>query len=339
MIKEQLFLILKTKLMKLIVINTKRILAIFLLVAVAVLSFQCKKQSGGGNSPIYSTNKVVSLTPPAPITSTLQGNIVDENGLPAGGVTITEGTTVVTTDSTGYFRINNASLDKNSSLVTAQKTGYFKAYRTFSATAGTNQVFIKLIKKNLAGTIASGSGGTVSISNGGQVLLPANGIVLASNNTTYTGIVNVYIKYIDPTDVDINKIIPGSFMADDKDGKRVLLRSYGMLEVELESSTGTKLQIAGGSTATITVPIPSMLQSSAPATISLWYVDDQTGLWQEEGTATKNGTNYVGTVKHFTDWNCDYSAPNSVMFTATFQSPSGAPLVNTNVMIKTATDT
>jgi hypothetical protein len=321
--------------MKLIPIIKSGLTAI-LLTSIVVFSFQCKKEANGGNSQPYSVNKVASLTPPAPITSTVQGNVVDENGLAAVGVSITVGTTIITTDSTGYFRINNAALDKKSSLVTAQKAGYFKAYRTFSATAGTNQVFIKLIKKTLTGTITSSAGGTVSISNGGQVLLPANGIIQASNNTSYSGTVNVYIKYIDPTDVDINKIIPGSFMADDKDGKRVLLRSYGMLEVELESSTGEKLQIAGGSTATITTPIPSALQSSAPATISLWYVDDQTGLWQEEGTATKSGTNYIGTVKHFTDWNCDYSAPNSVMFTATFKSPSGDPLVNTEVMVKTS---
>ena len=37
----------------------------------------------------------------------------------------------------------------------------------------------------------------------------------------------------------------------------------------------------------------------------LWYFDEQKGMWVEEGVATKQGNQYVGTVNHFTDWNCD----------------------------------
>ena len=44
---------------------------------------------------------------------------------------------------------------------------------------------------------------------------------------------------------------------------------------------------------------------TAPETIPLWHYDKTTGLWKEEGTATKNGDKYVGTVTHFSDWNCD----------------------------------
>jgi hypothetical protein len=55
----------------------------------------------------------------------------------------------------------------------------------------------------------------------------------------------------------------------------------------------------------ITVDIPPSLEGTAPATIPLWYYDDATGLWKEEGTATKQGDKYVGSVSHFSDWNCD----------------------------------
>ncbi len=85
--------------------------------------------------------------------------------------------------------------------------------------------------------------------------------------------------------------------------------SFGMMAVVLESTSGEKLQIAKDKSAKLTIPIPSSIQSSAPASISLWYVDEQTGLWKEEGTATKNGTSYVGDVKHFSFWNADFSNP------------------------------
>jgi hypothetical protein len=65
-------------------------------------------------------------------------------------------------------------------------------------------------------------------------------------------------------------------------------------------------------------------------------VDEQTGIWKEEGTATKTGTNYVGTVKHFTYWNCDVAGP-TVNLTATFKNADGIPLVHAEIRIRPAT--
>jgi hypothetical protein len=150
-------------------------------------------------------------TTPDPISARLQGNVYDENGQPAQGVTIKAGSQTTTTDAKGNFRFDNASLDKKSALVTAEMTGYFKAYRTFAATSATNYVAIKLIKKTLAGTIDAAAGGSVTLSNGAKVALPANGVVKASNSAAYTGTINVYAAYIDPTASDINQTVPGSF--------------------------------------------------------------------------------------------------------------------------------
>ena len=146
----------------------------------------------------------------------------------------------------------------------------------------------------------------------------------------------MYAAYIDPTAADINETVPGSFMANDKNNKRVTLKSFGMMAVVLESTSGEKLQIAKGNTAKLTIPIPSSVQSSAPATISLWYVDEQTGLWKEEGIATKNGTNYIGEVKHFTFWNCDFSEP-AVTISMIVKNSSGFPLIYASVLIKSDT--
>jgi hypothetical protein len=306
----------------------KRLYQLILLVTIAFIAFNCQKEvnhagtgtPGGGN------------TPTDPITATLQGNVINELGQPAMGVTIKVGTKTVTTNARGYFRIVNASLDKSVSLVTAEKTGYFKAYRTFGASSGVNQVIIQLIKKSSSGTVNSTAGGTITLSNGSKITLPADGVVKASGGS-YSGSVNVYAAYIDPSSPDIAKLVPGSFIANDKNNNRAILASYGMVAVELESSAGEKLQIASGKTATLTTAIPSSLQASAPATISLWYVDEQTGIWKEEGTATKNGTNYAGEVKHFTYWNCDVPVP-TINLSATFKNTAGLPLVYNEIRIR-----
>lgn len=307
---------------------------LLLAISCSLLFYQCQKETsfslGTNNSP---AGQVVLSSP---LKANLQGNIIDETGQPAANVSITVGSQTAITDADGYFRINKAALDKNASLVKAEKAGYFTAFRSFSATTGTNQVVIKLIKKNSGGTIDAATGGEVSLGNGTKISLPANGIVNASTNTIYTGTVNVYAEYIDPTATDIRERVPGSFMANDKDGKRVLLSSYGMMAVELESATGEKLQIKTGSTATLTSPIPAAAQASAPATIPLWYVDETTGLWKEEGSATKQGNNYVGTVTHFTYWNCDIPVP-TIMLKGTFVTAKGQPLVNASINIKPTT--
>lgn len=298
--------------------------------AIASLLFtQCQKEVGYVGTPDPGTGTVT----PEPITATLQGNVYDETGAPAAGVTVKVGGATATTNNTGYFRIRNAALDQSSAMVSAEKSGYFKSFRTFHATPGTNQVVIKLVKKVLAGTINAATGGEVSLSNGSKVALQPNGIVVASSSNAYTGTVNVYAAYIDPSAQDIDQVVPGSFMANDKNNNRVTLVSYGMLAVELESASGDKLQLKSGTPATLTTAIPASLQATAPATIALWSVNESNGFWKEEGTATKNGSVYVGEVSHFSFWNCDIGIP-AVTVKMTVKNAAGQPIVHALVRIR-----
>jgi len=104
------------------------------------------------------------------------------------------------------------------------------------------------------------------------------------------------------------------------------------MAVVLESAAGEKLQIEKNHTAKLTTPIPLSVQSSAPTSISLWYVDEQSGLWKEEGTATKNGATYIGDVKHFTFWNADFSQP-AITLSMTLKNAKGQPIVYANVQV------
>jgi hypothetical protein len=305
----------------------RRLKSFFALLLLSVLFTQCQKEVGfvGGPDPVVTT--------PEPLTANLQGNVFDENDQPAAGVTVRVGNKTATTDARGYFRIPAAALDRKSALVTAEKGGYFKAFRVFNATEGANQVVIKLLKRTLVGTIPAATGGEATLSNGSKVALPANGVVMASSNAAYTGDVRVYAAYIDPTNNDIADAVPGSFLATDRNGNRTTLTSYGMLAVELESPGGDKLQIKSGSQATLTTAIPTAVQGSAPATIPMWYVDETTGIWKEEGSATKQGNAYVGTVKHFSFWNCDVSQ-NAVIVRMKIVNQNQQPIVHARVRIR-----
>ena len=105
----------------------------FLLIFITLITFNCQKEISydipGGNNSGNS-----------PLIAALQGNIIDENGQPAAGVTIRVGSKTAMTNAKGYFRIMGATLDRNASHVTAEKPGYFVAHRSFCATEGVNQV-------------------------------------------------------------------------------------------------------------------------------------------------------------------------------------------------------
>jgi hypothetical protein len=119
--------------------------------------------------------------------------------------------------------------------------------------------------------------------------------------------------------------MPGDLRGIDANGTMKVLQTFGMAAVELFSPSGDKLQIAPGSKATISFPIPAAISSTAPSNIPLWHFDEETGLWREEGFATKNGSSYVGEVSHFSFWNCDVPS-NFVQFNCTVLNADGAPV-------------
>jgi hypothetical protein len=275
---------------------------------ISIFLLSCQKEvktddpgTGGGG-----TGTVVN---PTPVQGTVTGKVVDNNNNAVAGATVKAGSNTTITDNRGLFRLNNVQLDKYAALVTVEKSGFFKGYRVFSASSNnTNFVKLKLIPKALIGSMDATNGGSVNLPDNSKITLPASAVVVKSNNQSYSGTVKVYAAVIDPTSADIAQIVPGSFQGNDAGNYRVLLKSFGMLAVELEGNSGEQLQIATGKTAKLRFTIPSSLRSSAPATIPLWSVDETTGLWKQEGSATKSTDYYEGDVSHFSFWNCDVSS-------------------------------
>ena len=287
-----------------------------------VLFYGCQKELSDTfvGFPVAPTQKLVNTT--------VQGQVFDENGAPLAGAQVSAGVSSTTTDKFGIFRFNNVSINQNGGLVKVTKAGYFTGSRSlFYSETSTNFVRVQLIPKKLVGTIDATTGGTAAVATGG-VTLPANGVVKAASNQAFTGSINVYAAYLNPTDPNVQMQMPGNLFGVQSNNTLASLETYGMMAVELESAAGEKLQIATGSEATLNFPA----SASAPATIPLWYFDENTGFWKEEGTATKNGSQYVGKVKHFSFWNCDAPFP-LVDFEAKIVDQHGNPLVHKSVVI------
>ena len=268
------------------------------LVILLLAAIGCSEDSGITNT---NTNNQGS------ITTNITGAVVNEAGEPLSGATVTIYGQTKTTGSAGEFMFTNISVPSTRFFITAEKTGYFKAVKGEISGEGNVSIKLTMIQKTVTHTVNSQAGGSADLTNGSKIEFQP-GAFVKSDGSAYTGTVNLSVKYMDPTDSKFSETVAGGDMlARRSDSTDVVLYSYGMLKIEMESPSGEELNITSGKPSTITTTIPASMVSSAPQTIPLWYFDESSGLWREEGTATKQGDKYIGTVTHFTDWNNDYA--------------------------------
>jgi len=282
-------------------------------------------------TPIVSTTFSENFGPE--VNSDFIGSVLDINSLPVAGANIIIGAATATTDENGVFIIKGATVNEKFAYIKASKSGYINGSRAVIPVAGANNIAIMLLEQNEAGTTNSGKVKTI-VSNGASVTL--NGAYVKEDGSNYTGTVKVHLHHLNPIDENMSDQMPGMLYAENSDGEERMLQTLGMLSVELKGSAGEDLNISTGSSAKITIPLDPSLQPIAPSTIPLWYFDEENGYWKEEGEAVLTGTNYVGTVTHFSFWNCDIPA-EAVRFNVSVTDDADIPLVFSYVTITSST--
>lgn len=267
------------------------------------------------------------------VTKSFTGQIVDESNNPVASVAITVGNKTANTDINGVFIINNATVHEKFAFIKAKKTGYLDGSRSLVPTNGMNYARITLLSGTIVGTVNSGASGSVSLGNGSKVTFDGN--FKTETGQPYTGVVSVIMKHLDPSDPSTVDKMPGMLLAANSSGEERVLETFGMMNIELRGAASQKLQLS--TTAQIEMPISTSQLASAPATIPLWHFDETLGYWKEEGAATKQGTKYVGTVSHFSWWNCDAQFP-TIRLCVTVVNSNGVPLANVKVGIRRASN-
>lgn len=238
--------------------------------------------------------------------TTVSGIVVNENKEPVAGATVTVHGNTKQTGAGGEFIFDNITVPSGRLFVNVSASGYFNSTKAeLPVSGGATHLKITMLQKTVTHTISSTSGGSADLTNGSKIEIQPNSVVTQSG-TPYNGNINMSVVYMDPTSNSFTETVQGGDMAARRsDSSDATLYSYGILKVVMEGTSGESLQLSQGSVSTVTSAIPPSMVNSAPSTIPLWYFDEQTGLWREEGSAVKQGDKYVGTVSHFTDWNCD----------------------------------
>lgn len=307
-------------------ISKKHILLVLLF---PFLFSNCSSDSGNG-----ANTADTPLNFGTDVSKNFSGQVVDENNIALSNVAITVANKTATTDVNGIFIINGATVKQKFAFVTAKKTGYLDGSRSLIPTVGVNNVKITLLTANVVGTVNSGSTGSVSLPNGSKVTFDGN--FKTETGQVYSGTVSVIVRHLDPSDANIQDKMPGMLLASNSNGEERMLETFGMMNVELRGSASQKLQIS--TTAAIEMPITTSQLASSPASIPLWHFDEIAGYWKEEGVATKQGTKYVGTVSHFSWWNCDAQF-SMIRLTVNVVNSTGVPLSGVKVGLRRASST
>ena len=264
--------------------------------------------------------------------SSLFGSVVDEAGQPVENAIIRYGANTKMTDKNGIYQFKNVDVNSKHNLITISKQGYFEGSRVFTTDRSTtitirNILLEKSFDKSFESTTAA------SLKKGAVTLdFPADAIVMASNNSPYSGTVMVAMKYLDPNQSSIYTQMPGDLVGINAANQIAGMTTYGMVAVELQTPSGLKLQLAPGKTVKMSNKLSGDVLAKAPSTIPLWYYDENLGYWKEEGEAKLVNDTYVGEVAHFTYWNYDAQQP-SIIMSGRVVDQNGDPIAGADVWI------
>lgn len=270
----------------------------------AIYFFSCHKDL------ISDTNTEVTIPQGpnivSPVAHGLIGMIKDEQGNPIADATVYLYQQKTKTTVHGVYYFPEGKMDAYSSYIRVEKTGYFhNTHRYNPASSNLGFMNITLIKKQKTASFESTQSKVIEIANNKASISFEENSIKDKNGNIYNGKVNVYAYWIDPSREDLNDVMPGALMGRNANKEFVNIASFGMLICELEDESGNPLNIIASKPATLKMEIPSSIMNQAPASIPLWYFDEEIGWWKEESLATKNGNNYEGKVTHFSTWNCD----------------------------------
>ena len=271
----------------------------FLMAMIAIAA--CRK-----NEDNIKITKVYEYVDPGKVINTsILGTVVDENGQAIEGANVSLGDHRIQTNSDGVFSFRDVATFSKATYIKVEKDGFFDGMRLINTSQNVSSyIDFQLIQKKSIGRFASDNGGQIISPDGIELDFSGRSIVDEVGNI-YSGEVNVLAHWFNPTAPDFSERLPGSLLALTEEEEEVSLISYSMIAVELEGRNGEKLNIADGKEVEIKFPLDPNLALSAPDEIGLWSLDEELGLWIEEGKAVKDGDHYIANVSHFSFWNCD----------------------------------
>jgi hypothetical protein len=239
----------------------------------------------------------------AQATATCSGLVVDGAHSALPGVAVSIGGANGTSGSDGRFSITVMNPSAGGA-VSFHLDGYLPFTRQIDLEAGAMaDVLAVLYPQAAAQQLDATAGGTITGARGAAVTFPPMSLVDPAGNTV-SGMVDVRLTPLDPSDDAQLAEYPAGLNAKKKDGTTGVLTTYGVMDIDVRKN-GSKLNVKSGQMLAALIPGPSL--GTAPDLAGTWSLDETTGVWLEEGTATWDSASnlYALSLPHLSEWNID----------------------------------
>jgi hypothetical protein len=292
---------------------------------------------GGGDTTVGA--------PPASASPTGEGGVVEGRVLasrdasPIAGATVSVGGRTASTDAEGRFRV--ASLAAGAQVVKIEAAEYADGFVPVTVNADrTALAQARLVREGAASTLDPQAAVTVTVpGSSASMQLQADSLVVPATGAAPTGQVSATLTPIDPA-ADPQSM-PGGFVT----ASGVAIESFGAMSVALQDSAGNRLALRSGRTAVVRIPLASR-NAAPPGTVPLFYLDEATGRWVEQGSATlmsEGGVQFFeGTIDRLAVWNIDKPL-ETILMRGCVKDAAGQPavgaLVTTNGLDYSGTGT
>jgi len=247
------------------------------------------------------------IKPPQITTNgSVNGFIGDNDGLPIVDATVQIGTPTIniattSTDVNGNFAFFDIDLYEDGTTIKVDKEGYFDGSKIFNAIPNsTANLELQLQEEKYIESFNTQNGGRVALENA-YVDFP-QGTYEKIDGSTYDGDLDAFVDWLDPTFEEFYYQSPGKLEGLTIDRELKSLNAFGTIIINLSGSNDKIKNIPANTTATLNFPIPETLLQFAPETISLWYFDDNNGIWLEEGSAILVDGTYQAEVSRLSHW-------------------------------------
>jgi hypothetical protein len=257
---------------------------------ISMFSFYSCTAPSGSQGQTNSENKTSSVS--------IKGTVFDcTTGKPVQGAVVSVSGTTVQTDANGNYSLTVTG--SQNILINASHDSYADTGRSIAVSgnsAALADFYLKKFDASVKMDLTRTTGNSVALANGVKVKFP--------QISSITEQVTVNLAYFNAGSDEFLSA-PGNMEYIESGNNVGNLQSFGMLDVTVVGDSGKVYSLNGLGTYELTIPISGDI-ANAPATIPLWYYDTESGYWKQEGTASKNGSTYVGNVNHFTTWNLDF---------------------------------
>jgi hypothetical protein len=275
-------------------------------------------------------------------TATLAGRVTTPDGqaVAAASVLATNNgnSAVVLTDNNGNFSLSLAADTQYTlSIATDEHADQVKVIR-MPAQADSLQLDITLLDIDYSASFDAATEANILAPKGATVEVAADSFVDA-NGLPVIGDIDIDITSVDVSNPAVLAAFPGDFDGIDDTATATPIISLGTTHFAF-SQAGQPVQLAGNTSADITIPIfSSDYQSGDPVAVGdaipLWSLNEATGIWQQEGTGTvvaqaasPTGLALSATVSHFSWWNCDVTMNPAQVRIAVQGSGQGSALIS-----------